>query len=376
MGKLTVAAGRDDEGRPKRAYRTFAGTEREATKALAAFVAEVGDGASVPSAAQRALTVDDLVGWYLDFARDERGLDHSTLHGYQEVYDRWLRPAVGKAKAASLDEGQIDRAFGRMRRAGMSRSRMNNARAVLAGAYKWGKRQRLVSRNAMSGLELPTSLHVPKETVPPELDELLRLLDGADEHDPELAPVLKLGATTGMRRGELCGLRRDRVDLDRSEITVDRAVNDAGGTVVEKATKTKKTRKVSIDPASAAMLADHLAAMDRRAAAFGAQVADDAFVFSLDPACAEPMRPELLTRRMRQLGRKLGLAGGDFDATVLALRKWTSSELMDAGFNPSAVSGRQGHTVQVMLHHYSKRRRSADVAAAAHLGERVHRRTP
>ena len=44
---------------------------------------------------------------------------------------------------------------------------------------------------------------------------------------------------------------------------------------------------------------------------------------------------------------------------------------MDAGFNPSAVSGRQGHTVQVMLAHYSKRRMSADVAGAAHLGNRV-----
>ena len=49
-----------------------------------------------------------------------------------------------------------------------------------------------------------------------------------------------------------------------------------------------------------------------------------------------------------------------------------STELMDAGFNPSTVSGRQGHTVQVMLAHYSTRRRSADQAAAQHLGDRVH----
>ena len=50
-------------------------------------------------------------------------------------------------------------------------------------------------------------------------------------------------------------------------------------------------------------------------------------------------------------------------------------ELMDAGFNPAAVSGRQGHTVQVMLHHYSTRRQSADKAAADHLGARVHQRS-
>ena len=97
-------------------------------------------------------------------------------------------------------------------------------------------------------------------------------------------------------------------------------------------------------------------------------------MFSLDPDCARPLRPEFLTRRMRQLRKEHNLTDGSFDATILALRKWTSSELMDAGFNPAAVSGRQGHTVQVMLHHYSTRRRSADRAAAEHLGAQVHQR--
>jgi|GEM_PF-3120038 len=44
---------------------------------------------------------------------------------------------------------------------------------------------------------------------------------------------------------------------------------------------------------------------------------------------------------------------------------------MDSGLNPAAVSGRQGHTVQVMLNHYSGRRTSADQAAADHLGEMI-----
>ncbi len=81
-----------------------------------------------------------------------------------------------------------------------------------------------------------------------------------------------------------------------------------------------------------------------------------------------------MTRRTAQLRKDLGLAGGSFDATILALRKFTSTELMDAGFNSSLVSGRQGHTVQVMLQRYSEARRSADRAAAEHLGRRVHGR--
>lgn len=177
-----------------------------------------------------------------------------------------------------------------------------------------------------------------------------------------------------MRRGELAGLRRDRLRFDRNEIIVDTAVNDAGGTIVIKATKTKQSRVVSLDNGTIEMLSEHLHQMDDRAERCAVDIANDAFVFSLDPSCAEPMRPEFMTRRMRLLRKALGIGRGDFDATILAMRKWTSTELMDAGFNPSAISERQGHTVQVMLHHYSSRRRSADRAAADHLGQRVHKR--
>ena len=62
----------------------------------------------------------------------------------------------------------------------------------------------------------------------------------------------------------------------------------------------------------------------------------------------------------------------DFDGSILALRKFTSSELLDAGFNLSMVSQRQGHGPQVLVKHYSKSRRSSDRKAAEHLGRLVH----
>ena len=370
--KLVVSAGRDDTRARRRVVRTVEGTRQTATRALAAVVNEIGDGSRLPRRMNQAITVNELVAWYLDFARDERGLEHSTLIGYSDVYNNWIQPSLGSTRAGSVQPSDLDKLFGKMRRAGLSRSRMNNARATLSGAYKWGKRHRLVAANPVDGFELPVSVRSPRPTTAPEIEDLIGILDAADEHDPILAPVLKLGATTGMRRGELSGLRRDRLHLDRLELVVDTAVNDAGGMVVEKPTKTHRQRTVSIDAGTAELLRGHLAQMDQRAATCGAVVAGDAFVFSLDPTCETPLRPEFLTRRMRALRGNLDIGAGDFDPTILALRKWTSSELMDAGFNPSAVSDRQGHTVQVMLHHYSSRRRSADRAAAEHLGARVH----
>jgi hypothetical protein len=71
--------------------------------------------------------------------------------------------------------------------------------------------------------------------------------------------------------------------------------------------------------------------------------------------------------RAQAIGQKM-----DFDGSVLALRKFTSSELLDAGFNLSIVAQRQGHGTQVLTRHYAKARASADKKAAEHLGRIVH----
>ena len=75
------------------------------------------------------------------------------------------------------------------------------------------------------------------------------------------------------------------------------------------------------------------------------------------------------------LRREAAAAAGGveyFDGSILALRKFTSSELLDAGFNISMVAQRQGHGPQVLVKHYAKARPSADRKAADHLGRIVH----
>ena len=65
-----------------------------------------------------------------------------------------------------------------------------------------------------------------------------------------------------------------------------------------------------------------------------ASVASDGFVFSRDPICSTPLRPELLTRRMRRLRQELGVTDASFDAQSSPLRRSTTSELTDAGSIP------------------------------------------
>jgi hypothetical protein len=288
--------------------------------------------------------------------------------------------------------------------------------------------------------ELPTSRYVARERTPPEVDELCLLLREAALVIPDVARILLLGSVTGMRRGELAGLRRSCIDWTRSLLTVAAAID---GTRV-KTTKTRKERHFSIDPDTLAMLERICEAQDELAKDAGVDPVGDPFVFTLTADGSEPMPPDHMTRRVAKLkghlgiedkkpetvrlenealwlyrqpasprpagttgpkpkggmtykaiGEQLGRSGRwasmavaaadrreqanshgdtlDFDGSILALRKFTSSELLDAGFNVSMVAQRQGLGPQVLTKHYARSRTSADRKAAAHLGSVIHR---
>ena len=441
--KLTVSAGHYDDGRRRRLHRTVhAETEAAADRELTAFAAEVQATPQLGRRDERDMTLDQAVERYLEeHLREERGREERTIRGYRQVHRRWFAPELGSRRLRDIDEAAVEQIFGRMRRTGLSRSRMNHAKSLYQPLFRWAKRRRIISGSPMADFELPASTQVGRSRVPPEVDQLCRYLAAAVEVVPEVAPLLTLGAVSGMRRGELVAVRRDRLLADRGELLVDSASDVVG----LKTTKTRVERVVSLDPSSVEMLLRHCEEMDERAAACGAEVTADGFVFSLVPDCSEPMPADYVTKRVAVLKQHLGIedkrpetvaledealrlfrlvpeprpagrrgpapkgglsydeigkrlgrssrwaamaiaaaerrelaaAKGDgevFDGSILALRKFTSSELLDAGFNISAVAQRQGHGPQVLTKHYAKGRRSADRKAAEHLGRLVHRR--
>jgi integrase len=251
-----------------------------------------------------------------------------------------------------------------------------------------------------------------------------------------------LGAVTGMRRGELVGIRRSRVDWDARRITVDTAISESRTT---KGTKTRRQRTFHVDTETIEMLVRVCQHQTERAAEHGVGLSADPFIFSLAPDGSVPLHPDHVTKQvailkghlgiedkrpttvgledealrlrrsaprqrrpgvtgpapnggmsLREIGQQFrrserwaalavaaaerreraiaaGLGTETFDgSSILGLRKFTSSELLDAGFNISMVAQRQGHGTQVLARHYSKSRVSSDLKAADHLGRVVH----
>ena len=423
--KFTVTAGRYVEGRVRRLHRTVrADSETEATRELAAFVAEVRRDPLPQQRQDRDVTVNEALEQFLtEHLLGEKGREPRTVDDYRRLHLKWFATEIGRRRVRDVDEAAIDRIFGRMRRAGLSRSRMNHARSLYAPFFRWAKRSRLIARSPMADFELPTSTHVSREHIPPEVEQLCLLLETAVEVVPDVAPLLTLGAVTGMRRGELVTVRRSRLHTAEGQLTVDAATD--GKRV--KPTKTRMEGKVAVDPETMDMLLRHCAQMDERADLCGLSIAPDAFVFSLALDCSAPMPPDYVTKRVALLKEHLGIANkraqtialedealrmyrqppkqrragqagrspagglsygaigrqlgrserwatlavasamrreavqarGDrahtmFDGSILALRKFTSSELLDAGFNISMVAQRQGHGPQVLAKYYAK----------------------
>jgi integrase len=78
-----------------------------------------------------------------------------------------------------------------------------------------------------------------------------RLIEEAGDDNPDLATFLQLAATTGARRGELCGLHWVSVDFEQGTVTIARSiVEDVDGHHIEKDTKTHSVRRVALDRTS------------------------------------------------------------------------------------------------------------------------------
>ena len=122
-----------------------------------------------------------------------------------------------------------------------------------------------------------------------------------------LAAAIALAAVTGARRGELCGLRWSDID-STGLLHIRRAVKhdlDPRQLVVG-ATKTHSERRVSLDDLAMSVLAAHRARVEHAAEMTGVALGPDAYMLSLDPSGAEPMRPDSLGDAFARLARQQG----------------------------------------------------------------------
>jgi len=159
----------------------------------------------------------------------------------------------------------------------------------------------------------------------------------ASRADPLFA-AYHLALVTGMRRGEVCGLRWVNVDLDRSQLRVSQAAVQVGGTSHFGPPKTRSgLRTIALDAGTVGVLRQHQLEQANPRAQWAVAGQTD-LVFSR--ADGSVLLPERLSRKFKEAAVAAGLPVIRFHD----LRHTSASLALAAGVALKTVSGRLGHS--------------------------------
>ena len=111
-----------------------------------------------------------------------------------------------------------------------------------------------------------------------------------------------LEATSGMRRCELAGARRDLLDLDVGTLEIETTRVVVDGNVIESDGKTENAQHVlALDPFTLAVLKVHVDMLDHERKDFGPDYHDDGWLFCWENGKAP--HPDTITRRFKKLAK-------------------------------------------------------------------------
>ena len=237
-------AGRDPETGKAITKNVLAKTQKECKEKLKQ---AIEDTAGLDLAKAGQYTVGQWLDvWFENYAKLKvRPSSHQTYQGY---IDNHIKPNIGHiplSKLTSLDlqklykkllsGGRVKRIEAKRQPKGLSAKTVRNLNQVISSAMDFAIAQKLILTNPTDGCALPRLEHREMKTLPAE--QLASFL-----HEARESGVFELYYTelaTGLRRGELLGLKWENLDLVRGEMRVRRQVARINGEVVEAPLKTK-----------------------------------------------------------------------------------------------------------------------------------------
>ncbi|MGO9386109.1 MAG: tyrosine-type recombinase/integrase [Mycobacterium sp.] len=304
--QLRIDGGVNPEtGQRQQVGRRYA-TEKQARDALAEIGQQAATDQFVP---RKALTVEELCADWLASLHNARATTLNAYgyalaplrerHGGMPV-QRLTRPDLDRL-LTDLRDGGSTTAKGHERRAWSPRS-LNKAVDAWRAVLDYGIERRELSRNMAAAMKKVPRVHQEMSTYTP--DEIRRVLRAADK---DRNGHLWYLALSGLRRGEIAGLRWSDVDLGAGTITVLRNRVQAGaGNVVEGDPKTLSSRRtLPLDDGLVSVLRRASARYAEERLALGAPHADSGYVAVNE--IGQPYTPDTLTRRWHKLTKAAGV---------------------------------------------------------------------
>ena len=250
---------------------------------------------------------------------------------------------------------------------GLAPKTVRNIHALIHRALVDAVAWKYIADNPASNVKPPKRPRTRREVWNP--DQIRAFLTSV-RHD-RFAALFLLELTTGIRRGQVCGLKWTSVDLDAGEITVhDNRVVVGGHARYKAGGKTKNAdQTIALDKETVAALRTWRDHQDRERDVFGSDYHPGNYVFTFEDG--RPPHPDSIRQRFDRLAAAAGLSR----ITFHDLRHSYATGALKAGIQPKVVSDRIGHAnVGFFLQTYAHvlgndDRDAAEQAATFLLGE-------
>jgi integrase len=317
-------------------------TKKEAQPFLATALAGVNAGNYIEPT--RLTLGEYLIDRWLPAKR--ASIRPSTWDNYRRYIENHIVPALGMVLLQKLTADQLDRLYadklagGREdgRTGGLAPKTVRHLHTILHKALRDAERKHLVTRNVADAADPPRlrqagSVEMKTWTAL----ELRSFLDAVSDH--RLAPAWTLAATTGMRRGEVLGLRWQDLDLDRGRIAVRQTVLSVAYEVMLGTPKTARGRRsIALDPFTISVLRVHQQKQEAERLSMGAGYHDLGLVFPRPDGT--PIHPDWFSKAFDRTVARLGLPR----IRLHDLRHTHATLGLAAGIQAKIMSDRLGHS--------------------------------
>mgnify|MGYP000855899288 FL=1 len=328
-----IVVGRKNNGNPIYRY-VFGKTQKELLEKLHGYI-ETYRGAELTEESKMTLGewLDRWLNEYMIFTIRE-----STLSCYRTMIEKYIKPHLGDKPLAFITTAEIQRMYNKVKKQGrvrehprfghqLSDSMVRKIHMMLHQALDAAVRERLIVKNPTDGTTIPKNNYAPKQILNDiQLDRFMEVI----QQDNLWHAFFYTELTTGLRRGEICGLKWQDFDESNGRLKVSRTLHKKqGGGYTSGETKTDTgTRTIILPPSTAELL------RERKINAVGEWI----FYNPVKPE--EPVSPDSAYNRLKVLLKKADLPSIRFHD----LRHTFSTHALASGVDAKTLSGILGHT--------------------------------
>lgn len=326
------------------------GGRKRAEAFMVKWVSEIREAEEARRLRGEDTTVREALGWFLS-NMDLLDVTPSTKKGYAHHSKMILADGFADLTLGELDEDPtlFRELYARLRDEGYAETSVKHAHSMLRMAFRAVQRARLVDFNPIDGVKAPRVRKRPPNALSSE--ESARLLATLAQMPPsQFSFSCACAVLTGMRRGEICGLRWCDVDLGRREVRVSHALalGENGSYELARPKTESSIRTIPVATTLEAMLRNLLSLEQRARASAGLEWDERLYVFG-DPVRAAPYNPTKLSARWPLFARMLSLTGTQGEVPKFHdLRHTFATTAIASGMDVKSLSSILGHSSAAM----------------------------